>query len=113
MTFPLGSLQSDGGAPASRVGGRLHRVPVTASVEPSAPIEHTFRFQAALLIGGVLWVLALLALLSYDRLDPAFTTSGQHLEPHNWVGQAGAYGADLLQMLFGHSAWWLLLIGLR
>ena len=68
MTFPLGSLQSDGGAPASRVGGRLHRVPVTASVEPSAPIEHTFRFQAALLIGGVVVTESVFSIPGLGRL---------------------------------------------
>jgi S-DNA-T family DNA segregation ATPase FtsK/SpoIIIE len=134
MTFPLGSLQSEGaaapkgkarrGAEAAaavassaasslRVTGRFHRVPAVPSVEPMAPLENTFRFQAALLLGGVLWLLALLALISHNRLDPAFTTSGQHLEPSNWVGHLGAYGSDLAQFLFGQSAWWLMAIGLR
>ena len=71
------------------------------------------RFQAALLLGGVLWILIVLAMASHDRLDPAFTTSGQHAVPHNWVGQLGAYVSDILQMLLGHSAWWLPLVGLR
>src|SRR5690606_40155535 len=30
-----------------------------------------------------------------------------------WVGQLGAYVSDILQMLLGHSAWWLPLVGLR
>ncbi|WP_413785851.1 DNA translocase FtsK [Aquabacterium sp.] len=50
---------------------------------------------------------------SHDRFDPAFTTSGQHPVPHNWVGQFGAYVSDILQMLLGHSAWWLPVVGLR
>ncbi|KGM41238.1 cell division protein FtsK [Aquabacterium sp. NJ1] len=126
MTFPLGSLRSEGAAPAKgsdrsraepaagvRVSGRLHRVPAAPVVEPSPPVENTLRFQAGLLLGSVFWVLALLAMLSHNRLDPAFTTSGQHLEPSNWVGHLGAYGSDLMQFLFGQSAWWLLLVGLR
>jgi len=124
MTFPLGSLQADGSsgaraperrgdAAASRVGGRLHRVPHVPTPEPQAPIEHTLRFQAALLFGGVLWLLLLLALVSHTRLDPAFTTSGQNLEVANWAGKGGAYASDLMQFLFGHSAWWLMLIGGR
>ena len=56
------------------------------------------RFQAALLLSGVLWILVVLAMASHDRLDPAFTTSGQHTVPHNWVGQLGAYVSDILQM---------------
>ncbi|MBI2732236.1 MAG: DNA translocase FtsK 4TM domain-containing protein [Aquabacterium sp.] len=126
MTFPLGSLRSEGAAPAKasdrsraepaagvRVSGRLHRVPVAPVVEPSTPVENTLRFQAGLLLGGVFLLLALLAMLSHNRQDPAFTTSGQHLEPSNWVGHLGAYGSDLMQFLFGQSAWWLLLVGLR
>ncbi len=126
MTFPLGSLRSEGAAPAKgsdrsraepaagvRVSGRLHRVPAAPVVEPSTPVENTLRFQAGLLLGSVFWLLALLAMLSHNRQDPAFTTSGQHLEPSNWVGHLGAYGSDLMQFLFGQSAWWLLLVGLR
>ncbi|MGC4060338.1 MAG: DNA translocase FtsK 4TM domain-containing protein [Aquabacterium sp.] len=77
------------------------------------PLENTVRFQAGLLIGSVLWLLALLAMVSHNRLDAAFTTSGQHPEPSNWVGQLGAYGSDLAQFLFGQSAWWLLIVGCR
>ncbi|TAK88563.1 MAG: DNA translocase FtsK [Aquabacterium sp.] len=126
MTFPLGSLRSEGAAPGKgsdrgradaapgvRVSGRLHRVPAAPVVEPSEPLENTLRFQAGLLLGGVFWLLALLSMLSHNRLDPAFTTSGQHLEPSNWVGHAGAYGSDLAQFLFGQSAWWFLLVGAR
>ena len=93
--------------------GRLHRVPQAPVVTPVEPVEQTWRFQAALLLGGVLWILVVLAMASHDRLDPAFTTSGQHALPHNWVGQLGAYVADIMQMLLGHSAWWLPLVGLR
>jgi S-DNA-T family DNA segregation ATPase FtsK/SpoIIIE len=124
MTFPLGSLRSEGAAPAkagerrteapaSVRGGRLHRVPVTPVVKPACPVENTFRFQAGLLVGGVLWLLALLAMISHNRLDPAFTTSGQRLEPGNWVGHGGAYLSDLAQFFFGQSAWWLLIVGAR
>ncbi|OGB02969.1 MAG: cell division protein FtsK [Burkholderiales bacterium RIFCSPLOWO2_12_FULL_64_99] len=91
----------------------MHRVPKVPVVAPVEPVEQTLRFQATLLLGGVLWILIVLAMASHDRLDPAFTTSGQHVVPHNWVGQLGAYASDILQMLLGHSAWWLPLVGLR
>jgi len=124
MTFPLGSLQSEGAAsakrgdrrvePASpRVTGRLHRSPVDTSAAIAPPAEGTLRFQASVLLGGVVWLLALLALISHDRLDPAFSTSGQHSEAANWVGALGAHASDIALMLFGLSAWWLLLIGAR
>jgi S-DNA-T family DNA segregation ATPase FtsK/SpoIIIE len=126
MTFPLGSLRSDGAVPSKgsdrglvdpaagvRVSGRLHRVPVAPVVDQPESLENTVRFQAGLLLGGVFWLLALFSMLSHNRLDPAFTTSGQHLEPSNWAGHVGAYGADLAQFLFGQSAWWLMLVGAR
>ncbi|AWI55268.1 cell division protein FtsK [Aquabacterium olei] len=81
--------------------------------ESTTPLEHTLRFQATLLIGAVVWLLFLLAMLSHNRLDPAFTTSGHHTEPTNWAGQLGAYASDLAQFVLGQSSWWLLLIGAR
>ena len=72
MTFPLGSLRSDGAAPSKggerridatasvRVTGRLHRQPPAQTIEPAEPVENTARFQAGLLVGGLLWLLALL-----------------------------------------------------
>ena len=73
----------------------------------------TLRTQAGLLAGGVLWVLLVLAMLSHDRLDPAFSTTGDRLVPINWVGVFGAHASDLLLMAFGMSSWWLLLVGGR
>jgi S-DNA-T family DNA segregation ATPase FtsK/SpoIIIE len=97
-----------------RVTGRLHRSPVQLAPEPvGPPIENTFRFQAGLLIGGVLLMLALLALVSHTRLDAAFTTSGLNLETANWGGHAGAYASDVALFLFGQSAWWGLIVGVR
>ena len=124
MTFPLGSLRNEASSDARvdrrpdaatslRVTGRLHRSPVVPTPEPVEPIETTFRFQAGLLIGGVLLMLSLLALASHSILDPAFTTSGTHLEPVNWGGHAGAYASDLALMLLGQSAWWCPIIGFR
>ncbi|MES2091837.1 MAG: DNA translocase FtsK 4TM domain-containing protein [Pseudomonadota bacterium] len=124
MTFPLGSLRNEASpdarvdrrpdaATSLRVTGRLHRSPVVPTPEPVELIETTFRFQAGLLIGGVLLMLSLLALTSHSILDPAFTTSGTHLEPVNWGGHAGAYASDLALMLLGQSAWWCPIIGFR
>ncbi|RZL11075.1 MAG: DNA translocase FtsK [Rubrivivax sp.] len=123
MTYPLGSLNADGSertddrradpATSLRLTGRLHRQPHVTTVEPAVPVETTFRFQAVLLIAGVLWLLMLLALASHDRLDPAFTTSGQHAEAVNWVGHLGALSSDIAYFLLGHSSWWLLIVGAR
>ncbi|MGE5451678.1 MAG: DNA translocase FtsK [Acidobacteriota bacterium] len=126
MTFPLGSLRS-GASPEARGGerpsdaaaslrltGRLHRHMAAQPAEPvDVPPDTGLGYQARLLTGAVVWVLCLLALISHNALDPAFTTSGQHPEPTNLVGHLGAYASDVAQFLFGYSAWWGLLIGLR
>ncbi|MFN4264868.1 MAG: DNA translocase FtsK [Aquabacterium sp.] len=95
------------------MGGRFHRVPPppVASIDPDA--EPAISQPARLLIGAVVWVLCVLAMISHDSLDPAFTTSGQHDHPVNLVGHLGAYFSDIAQFLFGYSAWWGALVGLR
>ncbi len=125
MTFPLGSLRNEASADAKsdrrqdasaspRVTGRLHRSPVLVAPEPPGPpLENTFRFQAGLLVGGVLLVLALLSLASHSRLDAAFTTSGLNQDAANWGGHLGAYASDVGLFLFGQSAWWGLIVGAR
>ncbi|HET6786533.1 MAG TPA: DNA translocase FtsK 4TM domain-containing protein, partial [Aquabacterium sp.] len=52
-------------------------------------------------------------MLSHDRMDPAFTTSGLHSEPANWVGHVGALASDVLMFLLGQSGWWVLIVGAR
>ena len=97
----------------NRVAGRLNRAAHATVAVTEEPWEQTWRFQAFLLFGGLLWILLALSLISHDRMDSAFTTSGQHAHVTNWVGVVGAYLSDILQMLFGHSAWWLPIVGLR
>ena len=63
MTFPLGSLRGDG------ADSRLSRDLV------NHPAPH-WREQAALLIGAVVWLIALLALATHSAVDPGFSTSG-------------------------------------
>jgi DNA segregation ATPase FtsK/SpoIIIE, S-DNA-T family len=59
------------------------------------------------LIGFLLFVSAILlflALASYSPLDPSFNSASTLLPSHgarNWIGVAGAYGADLLLQAFG------------
>ena len=70
--------------------------------------------QAAVLIGGVLCLLGLIALVTYNPSDPAFSTSGSRFAPvYNKAGVIGAWFSDVGLFLFGHSVWWLLLIGIR
>jgi DNA segregation ATPase FtsK/SpoIIIE, S-DNA-T family len=99
MSFPLGSLQGDGAATVGSV----------TSGAASAP----WRQQALLITTGLAWVLFTLALFTYSATDPAFTTSGTGSPLHNKVGLLGARAADMAYFLFGYSAWWLVVVGLR
>jgi len=93
---------------------RLNRAAAgTARAAPAPQPDSGIRTQAALLAGGVGLLLLVLALLSHDRLDPAFSTSGERALAVNWVGTLGAHVSDLLYITFGLSAWWLALFGLR
>ncbi len=99
MAFPLGSLQSDGSA--------LN--PSGAGLEGLA----RWRQQAWAVAGALLWVLFVLAMLTHHGADPAFTTSGNGEALRNKAGVLGARLSDLALFLFGHSAWWLVPVGLR
>ncbi|SDV47958.1 DNA translocase FtsK [Chitinasiproducens palmae] len=66
------------------------------------------------LIQIALALLLLLALLSYDPRDPAWTHAAQVTRVANWGGRVGAYVSDLMLLMFGMSAyWWVLLIARR
>ncbi|HEY0858159.1 MAG TPA: DNA translocase FtsK 4TM domain-containing protein [Albitalea sp.] len=117
MTFPLGSLRSDSGAASASsqavgAGGTYTRSGVPASSALGA--HHPgWREQSMLLVGGVLWLLALLALFTHNAADSAFSTSGSSPVPYNKVGTLGAWFSDLAFFLFGYSAWWLMAVSAR
>ncbi|HEU4458155.1 MAG TPA: DNA translocase FtsK 4TM domain-containing protein [Methylibium sp.] len=70
-----------------------------------------WRQQVVVVLGAALWLLVALALATHSADDPAWSTSGTLDKPGNRAGVAGAWFADLAFFFFGHSAWWLLLIG--
>ena len=100
MTFPLGSLRADG----------LDAAPRGSSAAAPAP---TWREQALLLAGAVVWLLAVLALATHSGADPGFSTSGNGGPIQNRVGLLGAWCADLAFFLVGYSIWWAVLVGAR
>ena len=102
MSFPLGSLQAD--AP-------LGAGPAASSTPAASPFR--IRRQLLLLVGGLVWLLLLLAMVTHHAGDPAFTTSGAHDLVHNKAGRLGAWVSDLAFFLFGFSAWWWLPVTLR
>jgi S-DNA-T family DNA segregation ATPase FtsK/SpoIIIE len=97
MTFPLGSLGA-GGATAGSLAGQGGAA---------------WRSKLALVGGGVLWLLLFLALVTHQAGDPAFSTTGASDAVRNKAGQLGAWVSDIALFLFGYSAWWLPLVGLR
>ena len=65
-------------------------------------------------LGVTIAILMALALISYSPHDPSFNVAADSSELHsarNWIGPAGAYGADLLFQGFGYAAF-LLPIGI-
>jgi S-DNA-T family DNA segregation ATPase FtsK/SpoIIIE len=121
MTFPLGSLRSDAGVSqvsasssgAASQGGTYTRGKKAAASSPAEHHPAGWRAQLMLLVGGVAWLLALLALATHNAADAAFSTSGSSPVPLNKAGALGAYFSDLAFFLFGYSCWWLMLVGLR
>jgi S-DNA-T family DNA segregation ATPase FtsK/SpoIIIE len=95
-------------------GGRQERL-----AQWRSGVRHGMRRSLALLVGGAVGALALLAglaLASYHPTDPALNTAAAG-PVRNWMGAPGAWTADLLLSLFGPASALLLplvaLIGLR
>ena len=49
-----------------------------------------------------------MALLSYSRRDPSWTHAAQVDHISNWAVRVGAWTADIILLLFGLSAYWLI-----
>jgi DNA segregation ATPase FtsK/SpoIIIE, S-DNA-T family len=66
------------------------------------------RWMVLLLVGLFL----LLCLLTYDKIDPAWSYTSRAIEVHNAGGKAGAWISDILLYLFGLSAYlWVAVCG--
>lgn len=114
MTFPLGSLGADGSAAAAPASASTYtRKPRNRAPEPAAPAAPRWRVQAALLLGGMAWLLFVLAMATHDLRDAAFSTSGDGSGLHNRAGIIGAWASDLGLFLFGWSVWWWVLVAAR
>ena len=110
MTFPLGSLRSEVGPSTAPAQGAAYKRDFAARA-----VHHPagWRAQLVLLVTGVLWLLAVLAMTTHSAADPAFSTSGTGAALFNKAGMAGAWFSDLAYFVFGYSAWWAMLVALR
>jgi DNA segregation ATPase FtsK/SpoIIIE, S-DNA-T family len=67
--------------------------------------------EARWIVGGLATVALFAMLATYSREDPSFTHAAAAVGVHNLGGRVGAWVADVLLLLFGGSAW-LLVLGL-
>ncbi len=72
----------------------------------SAAVARGLREGAAISL-GVIALVVVVALLSFDPRDPGFSSTGVGDVIHNRVGSTGAFVADLLYFLFGRPAYLL------
>ncbi len=72
----------------------------------SAAVARGLREGAAITL-GVIALVVVVALLSFDPRDPGFSSTGMGDGIHNRVGSTGAFFADLLYFLFGRPAYLL------
>jgi len=90
----------------------LHTLSSSAAPD-DAPKGGGFLSEVGLLVGLLVLVFWWLAMLSYSPQDAAWSTSGSGIALRNWGGRVGALLADGSYFLFGFSAWWVLLVGVR
>ncbi len=129
MSFPLESLsdrdaperparsrarapRSGGAAAASAAMPRAARPAGNSSASDEATLPLLSR-RAWAFLATVAWALGLLALLTHQASDPAWSTSGDGGAVRNAIGLAGAYGSDIAYYFFGFSVWWLVLVSGR
>jgi S-DNA-T family DNA segregation ATPase FtsK/SpoIIIE len=111
MTFPLGSLRAEGAVTGSTYTRGAAVAPGSPTV-PDPPLAR-LRRQAWLVATALLWLIAVLALVTHHPGDPGFSTSGDGGPLRNRAGLVGAWISDLGLFLFGWSVWWLVPVAAR
>jgi len=90
----------------------LRRGPVRAQTATAEPTRHGRLLAEARWIVGALFVLALCSvLLTYAPSDPGFSYTATAATINNLGGRIGAWVADVLHLLFGYSAYLLVIAG--
>ena len=72
-----------------------------------------WRRKALLMASALVLLLFVLAMVTHDGRDAAFSTSGMGASAKNKGGMLGARVSDIALFLFGYSAWWLVPVALR
>ncbi|MFZ5550983.1 MAG: DNA translocase FtsK [Pseudomonadota bacterium] len=85
----------------------------TGTPRGAPPSLSPVRQRLRLALAAVAWLAFTLALLSRRADDPGFSTSGSGGPVLNWLGAPGAWLADVLLVLFGFSAWWMVVAWAR
>ncbi|MDO4769361.1 MAG: DNA translocase FtsK 4TM domain-containing protein [Brachymonas sp.] len=90
---------------------RTGKAPAAKPAEPSLFVRIVKRFsqEIVLLLGLGMLALWLVTLLSHHPADPAWSTTGQHDLPANWLGSVGAWVSDISLFFLGRSVWLLFL----
>ena len=93
MTYSLNTLNND-------------RRPTRGDDDAKPTGFRRFAQEIALTAGFVFMLFWLLALLTHNPLDPAWTTSGTGNNVRNFGGRLGAWLGDMSFFLLGYSVWW-------
>ena len=93
MTYSLNTLNND-------------RRPSRGDDDAKPTGFRRFAQEIALTAGFVFMLFWLLALLTHNPLDPAWTTSGTGSSVRNFGGRLGAWLGDMSFFLLGYSVWW-------
>ena len=81
---------------------------------PQPPAETaSVRARLKVVLWAAAWLALTLSLATRRAEDPGFSTTGQGGPVLNLLGVPGAWLADALLVLFGFSAWWLVVAGAR
>ena len=90
----------------------LHTLHNSKETPPEITGWQRFVQEIALTVGFVVLLFWLIAMLSHNPQDPAWTTSGSSAVAHNWGGRIGASISDLGYFVAGYSIWWCFLAAL-
>ena len=96
----LESARHNAVRPAGQVASKRAR----KSTGLSGVVVRSLR-EGALWVFGALAIILFVALLSYDRNDPSFQTTGEAGPVNNLIGPVGAQISGLLVLLFGRPAY--------